>query len=58
VTPDLITVREAAGRAGVSYRTLYRWLERDDRPDFFVKIGCRWKVSVPRLEQYLHGVRS
>jgi hypothetical protein len=34
---------------------MYRWLHKAERPAFFIEFGGQWRVSVPRLEQYLHG---
>jgi excisionase family DNA binding protein len=54
VDPDLITVPEAARRIGIHSDTLYR-LARTGAFSPAIKIGARWRVSVPRLERYLHG---
>ena len=52
--PDLITVPEAARMIGLHTDTLYR-LCRTGQFDPAIQIGARWRVSVPRLERYLHG---
>jgi excisionase family DNA binding protein len=52
--PDLITVPEAAQLIGLHADTLYR-LCRTGQFDPAIQIGARWRVSVPRLERYLHG---
>ena len=52
--PDLITVPEAAKMIGLHTDTLYR-LCRTGQFDPAIQIGARWRVSVPRLEHYLHG---
>lgn len=52
--PDLITVPEAARMIGLHSDTLYR-LCRTGQFDPAIQIGARWRVSVPRLERYLHG---
>jgi len=52
--PDLITVPETARRCGLSSETLYRLIRRGDFPPA-VKFGTAIRVSVPRLEAYLHG---
>ena len=52
--PDLITVPEAARRVGMHADTLYR-LARSGAFTPAIQIGSRWRVSVPRLERYLHG---
>jgi predicted DNA-binding transcriptional regulator AlpA len=52
--PDLITVPEAALMIGLHTDTLYR-LCRTGQFDPAIQIGARWRVSVPRLERYLHG---
>ncbi len=54
VTVDLISIPEAARRIGVHSDTLYR-LCRTGQFSPAIHIGGRWKVSVPRLERYLHG---
>ena len=51
---DLITVPEAARMIGLHTDTLYR-LCRTGQFDPAIQIGSRWRVSVPRLERYLHG---
>jgi len=55
--PDLISIPEAAKRLGFSAETLYR-LARAGKFDPAIKIGSSWRVSVPRLERYLHGEAS
>lgn len=52
--PDLISVPEAAGRIGVHPDTLYRLCRRGQFSPA-IQIGGRWRVSVPRLDRYLHG---
>ena len=51
---DLITVPEAARRIGMHADTLYRLARCGDFTPA-IQIGSRWRVSVPRLERYLHG---
>lgn len=51
---DLISVPEASRRISVHPDTLYR-LCRTGRFPPAVQIGSRWKVSVPKLERFLHG---
>lgn len=50
---DLITIPDAARRVGLHVDTLYR-LCRTGRFPPAIQIGTRWRVSVPRLERYLH----
>jgi excisionase family DNA binding protein len=50
---DLISVLEAARRIGLHADTLYR-LCRTGRFSPAIQIGSRWRVSVPKLERYLH----
>lgn len=52
--PDLISMPAAAEEVGVHVDTLYR-LARTGEFTPAIKIGARWRVSVPRLERYLHG---
>lgn len=54
VDQDLITVPAAARRLGIHADTLYR-LARTGKFPPALQIGARWRVSVPRLERYLHG---
>jgi excisionase family DNA binding protein len=54
VMADLISIPEAARRIGLHADTLYR-LCRTGRFPPALQIGARWRVSVPRLERYLHG---
>ena len=51
---DLISIPEAARRIGLHAETLYR-LCRSGQFSPAIQIGKRWRVSVPRLERYLHG---
>jgi hypothetical protein len=55
--PDLISVPDTARRIGLHADTLYR-LRRTGQFTPAIHIGGRWKVSVPRLERYLHGEGS
>ncbi|MGP8063342.1 MAG: helix-turn-helix domain-containing protein [Acidimicrobiales bacterium] len=52
---DLISVPEAARHLGLHAETLYRLCRRGQFSPA-IQIGKRWRVSVPRLERYLHGV--
>jgi excisionase family DNA binding protein len=51
---DLISIPEAVRRVGLHADTLYR-LCRMGRFPPAMQIGTRWRVSVPRLERYLHA---
>jgi excisionase family DNA binding protein len=51
---DLISVPEAARRVGLHVDTLYRLCRQGQFPPA-IQIGARWRVSVPRLERYLHA---
>jgi excisionase family DNA binding protein len=51
---DLISIPEAARRVGLHADTLYRLCRRGQFPPA-LQIGARWRVSVPRLERYLHA---
>lgn len=53
-TADLISVPDAAIRLGLHADTLYR-LCRTGRFPPAIQIGARWRVSLPKLERYLHG---
>jgi len=53
--PDLITVPAAARRLGVSPNTIYRLAASDAAPTWVLRIGKSIRVSVPRLERFLHG---
>jgi excisionase family DNA binding protein len=52
--PDLIRVPEAARRLGLASETLYRLIRAGNFAPA-VHIGSAIRVSVPRLEAYLHG---
>jgi excisionase family DNA binding protein len=54
IAVDLISVPEAARRVGLHADTLYRLCRTGHFPPA-LQIGSRWRVSVPRLERYLHG---
>ena len=51
---DLISVPDAARRLGLHADTLYRLCRTGQFPPA-IQIGARWRVSVPKLERYLHG---
>ena len=51
---DLISIGEAARRVGLHRDTLYRLARTGEFPPA-IQIGSRWRVSVPRLERFLHG---
>jgi excisionase family DNA binding protein len=51
---DLISIPEAARRVGVHADTLYRLCRTGQFPPA-LQIGARWRVSVPRLDRYLHA---
>jgi excisionase family DNA binding protein len=51
---DLISIPEAARRIGHHTDTLYRLCRTGQFPPA-LQIGSRWRVSVPKLERYLHG---
>ena len=51
---DLISIPDAAIRIGLHADTLYRLCRTGQFPPA-IQIGSRWRVSVPRLERYLHG---
>lgn len=55
--PDLITVPEAARRIGLHPDTVYRLCRTGQFPPA-IQIASRWRVSVPRLDRYLHGEAS
>ena len=54
VGSDLISVPEAARRIGLHADTLYRLCRTGQFPPS-VQIGTRWRVSVPKLERFLHS---
>jgi len=54
VANDLISIPEAAQRVGLHADTLYRLCRTGQFPPA-IQIGTRWRVSVPRLERYLHA---
>jgi excisionase family DNA binding protein len=51
---DLITIADAARRIGMHRDSLYRLARTGQFPPA-IQIGARWRVSVPRLERFLHG---
>ncbi len=54
IAADLISIPDAARRVGVHPDTLYRLARTGQFPPA-LSIGSSWRVSVPRLERYLHG---
>jgi excisionase family DNA binding protein len=55
--PDLLNVPLAARRMGVNAETLYRLIRSDQFPPA-VRVGSSIRISVPRLEAFLHGEAS
>lgn len=54
--PDLLTIPAAARRLGISPNHALNLARAGNFPgDAAVRIGSRWRVSVPKLEHYLHG---
>lgn len=54
--PDLITITDAARRLGVSVETAKKLLRDGHFPgDAALRVGRQIRVSVPRLERWLHG---
>jgi hypothetical protein len=54
--PDLITLPAAGRRLGLSDNTMYRMAGAEaTRPEWIIKLGRSYRVSVPRLERHLHG---
>jgi excisionase family DNA binding protein len=51
---DLLSIPETARRIGVHADTLYRLCRTGQFPPA-IQIGRGWRVSVPRLNRYLHG---
>jgi len=51
---DLLSFPETARRIGVHADTLYRLCRTGQFPPA-IQIGRGWRVSVPRLDRYLHG---
>jgi predicted DNA-binding transcriptional regulator AlpA len=51
---DLISIPDAALRIGLHPDTLYRLCRTGQFPPA-IQIGARWRVSVPKLERFLHG---
>jgi excisionase family DNA binding protein len=56
--PDLITLPEAARRLGLSENTIRRMASGSERPEWVLQLGRSYRVSVPRLERFLHGEAS
>jgi excisionase family DNA binding protein len=54
VAADLISIPEAARRIGMHADTVYKLARTGQFPPA-LQIGSRWRVSVPRLERFLHG---
>jgi predicted DNA-binding transcriptional regulator AlpA len=54
VAADLISIPDAALRVGLHPDTLYRLCRTGQFPPA-IQIGARWRVSVPKLERFLHG---
>jgi excisionase family DNA binding protein len=54
VSADLISIPEAAALIGLHVDTLRRLCRTGQFPPA-LQIGRQWRVSVPRLQRYLHG---
>jgi excisionase family DNA binding protein len=55
LAPDLITVPQAAARLGLAPNTVYAMAKSPERPEWLLQLGRSYRVSVPRLERWLHG---
>lgn len=54
--PNLLTIPAAAARLGISAKTAYRLARAGTFPGgAALKVGVSWRISVPRLDRYLHG---
>lgn len=54
--PDLLSIEGACIRIGVSKQHGYQLAKEGNFPgDAAIRIGKTWRVSVPKLERYLHG---
>jgi excisionase family DNA binding protein len=54
--PDLLTIPQAAERLGITRVTAYRLAEHGEFPGSAAfKVGRHWRVSVIRLERFMHG---
>ena len=53
ISPNMLTTREAAGRAGLSLQGLRDWARR--YPGLALKVGGRWRVNAAILSSILHG---
>ena len=51
-------VPEAAARLGVSTRTAYRLIERDEFPVPVTTVAGKTKVSLRRLVEHINGVAA
>ena len=56
--PDLLTVQQAAARMGIAAETLYRLIRADSFEPAVKITPSTIRISVPRLEQFLHGAAS
>lgn len=56
MSPDLVTLPEAGRILGLSDNTMYRMAANElQRPEWILKLGRSYRVSVPRLKRWLHG---
>lgn len=59
MSPDLLTLAQAAVLLGVSERTAERLARRGDFPgDAAVKVGSRWRVARPLLDRWMGKAAS
>lgn len=52
--PDLLTIPQAAERLGISRTSAWRRAKAGELPGAF-KIGALWRVSVVKLDRFIHG---
>lgn len=55
--PDIVTLEEAAPLIHVGRTTAFQLAKRGEFPGA-MKIGGRWKVSLPKLRRIVHGIDS
>ena len=58
--PNVISLPEAGTRLGKSRNTMYRLAGLPDgkRPEWILRLGGSYVVSVPRMEYWLHGMAA
>lgn len=53
--PETISIKEAADRIGISHRTAYTLIRKEQFPVRVLRVGSQGRVPVADLDRFLKG---